>query len=76
VVRRLLTAPHDPCHLRHFRDRIHGYYPGDEKSVLALLDHAAQCASPLGQAELMNVAKTAGIHSLTRRTGLTLYKPM
>jgi hypothetical protein len=60
VVRKLLTAAHDPCNLRHFRERIDGYYPKEEKIVLALLDHAATSTAPLGQAELINVAKSAG----------------
>ena len=60
VVKKLLTAPHDPCDLRHFKERIDGYYPNEEKVVLALLDHAAKSTAPLGQAELINVAKTAG----------------
>ncbi len=60
VVQKLLTAAHDPCSLRHFKERIDGYYPGEEKVVLALLDHAAQSTVPLSQAELINVAKTAG----------------
>ena len=42
IVKKLLTAPHDPCNLRHFRERIGGYYPKDEKLVLSLLDHAAR----------------------------------
>ena len=60
VMKKLLTAPHDPCDLRHFKKRIDGYYPGQEAVVLALLDHAAASTIPLGQAELINVAKTAG----------------
>ncbi len=60
VVKKLLTAAHDPCNLRHFRERIDGYYPKEEKFVLALLDHAAKSTAPLAQGELINVAKTAG----------------
>jgi hypothetical protein len=60
VVKKLLTAPHDPCNLRHFRERIDRYYPKEEKLVLALLDHVAKNTGPLGQAELINVAKTTG----------------
>src|SRR5262249_19796284 len=60
VLKKLLTAAHDPCNLRHFRERIDGYYPKDVKVVLALLDHAAMSTAPLGQGELLNVAKTAG----------------
>jgi hypothetical protein len=60
VVKTLLTASYDPCDLRHFKKRIGGYYPKEEKVVLALLDHAAKNIAPLGQAELINVAKTAG----------------
>ena len=53
VVKRLLTAPHDPCNLRHFKDRIGGYYPQEGSIVLALLDHAASKPAPLGQVELI-----------------------
>lgn len=60
VVKTLLTATQDPCDLRHFRTRIGGYYPKDEKAVLALLDHAAKSLAPLGQAELITVANGAG----------------
>jgi hypothetical protein len=60
VVNKLLTAPHDPCNFRHFKERLDGYYPKEAKVVLALLDHAAQSTQPLSQAELINVAKTAG----------------
>jgi hypothetical protein len=60
VVKKLLTAPHDPCNLRHFKERIDGYYPKEEMIVFALLDHAAKNTSPLDQAEFINVAKTAG----------------
>jgi hypothetical protein len=60
VLKKLLTAPHDPCTLRHFRERINGYYPKEEKSVLALLDHAATTTAPLDQSALLNVARTAG----------------
>jgi hypothetical protein len=60
VVKELITAPHDPCNFLHFRDRIGSYYAGEEKYVLALLDHAAKGAAPLGQAELINVARSAG----------------
>jgi hypothetical protein len=60
VMKRLLTAPHDPCDLRHFKNRIDGYYPGQGNVVLKLLDHAAASTTPLGQAELINLAKTAG----------------
>jgi hypothetical protein len=60
VVKKLLTVAHDPCNFRHFRERIDGYYPKEEKVVLALLDHAAKSTVPLGQTDLVNVAKTAG----------------
>ncbi len=60
VMKKLLTAPHDPCDIRHFRSRIDGYYPKAEKFVLAVLDHAARASAPLSQAELINVAKSAG----------------
>jgi len=60
VVRKLLTASHDPCKLRHFRERIAGYYPKEEKVVLALLDHAAKSTTPLAQRELIEVAKKSG----------------
>jgi hypothetical protein len=60
VVKKLLTAPHDPCNFRHFKERIGGYYPKEEKVALALLDHAAKNTDPLGQADLINVAKSAG----------------
>jgi hypothetical protein len=60
VVKKLLTAPHDPCDLQHFKKRIGTYYPQDEKVVLALLDHAAFFGGPLTQAEFINVAKSAG----------------
>ena len=60
VVKRLLTASHDPCSFRHFKDRIGEYYPNDERVALALLDHAAASSAPLRQAELVNVAKIAG----------------
>ncbi len=60
VLRELLTAAHDPCDFRHFRERIAAYYPGEEDSVFAILDHAAASPGLLPQAELINVAKTAG----------------
>jgi hypothetical protein len=60
TVKKLLTALHDPCNFRHFRDRIKDYYPGDEKFALALLDHAAKNTAPLSQTDLINVAKSAG----------------
>jgi hypothetical protein len=60
VVKKLLTDPHDPCNFRHFKDRIDGYYPKEGKIVLALLDHAAKSTVPVGQQELINVAKTTG----------------
>jgi hypothetical protein len=60
AVKRLLTVGYDPCDFRHFKERIDGYYPSEEKVVLALLDHAAMSQAPLQQAELINVAKTAG----------------
>jgi hypothetical protein len=61
VVKKLLTAPHDPCDLQHFKKRVSTYYPNEEKVVLALLDHAAFFPGPLSQAELVNVAKSAGV---------------
>jgi hypothetical protein len=60
VVKKLLTAPHDPCNLRHFKERIDSYYPKEGKVVLALLDHAALSTAPLSQAQLIKAAKTAG----------------
>jgi hypothetical protein len=60
VVKKLLTAPHDPCDLQHFKKRIAAYYPGEEKVALAVLDHAAFFDGPLSQADLINVAKAAG----------------
>jgi hypothetical protein len=60
AVKKLLTAPHDPCDLRHFKKRIDQYYPGEKKVVLALLDHAAKSVVPLSLADFVNVAKTAG----------------
>ena len=66
VMKRLLTAPHDPCNLRHFKERIDRYYPGESDVVIALLDHAAANAGPLDQAELINVAKTAGATDANR----------
>jgi hypothetical protein len=60
VLKKLLTAPHDPCNLRHFKERLATYYPNEEKVAQALLDQAAFFAAPLGQAELINVAKSAG----------------
>jgi hypothetical protein len=60
VLKRLLTAPHDPCNFRHYKDRIPGYYPKEEPVVLALLDFAAKKAGPVGQQELIAAAKTAG----------------
>jgi hypothetical protein len=59
VVTQLLTAAHDPCNFRHFRERIDGYYPAEQKAVLAMLDHAAKADAPLSVAELINVAKSA-----------------
>jgi hypothetical protein len=59
VVNHLLTAVHDPCNFRHFRERIDGYYPGEQKAVLAMLDHAAKSEAPLSVADLLNVAKSA-----------------
>src|SRR5262249_16940215 len=59
IVRRLLTAPHDPCNLRQFKERLATYYPGEENVLRELLDHPA-VLSPLTQAELINVAKSAG----------------
>ena len=61
VVKKLLTMDHDPCDLQHFLKRINGYYPKEEKPVLAILDHAAKAATPLSQTDLINVAKTAGV---------------
>ena len=52
---------HDPCDLRHFLTRIEKYYPHEKQAALALLDHAAKAAAPLGLAELINVAKSAGV---------------
>ena len=60
AVKWLLTAVHDPCDLRHFLKRIHSYYPGVEKSALAILDYAARNQVPLTQADLLNVGKGAG----------------
>ena len=60
VVRQMLTAAHDPCDLRHFLTRIDKYYPHDKKAAFALLDHSAKAAEPLGVADLINVAKSAG----------------
>ena len=60
VVKELLTAAHDPCNFLHFKQRIGGYYAPHEKIALALLDHAAARPGPLGQADLINVGKTAG----------------
>ncbi|MGV3721942.1 MAG: hypothetical protein ACO1SX_13595 [Actinomycetota bacterium] len=60
VVRKLLTAPHDPCDFRHFKQRVSGYYPQDETVALALLDHAAARPGPVAAAEMVNVAKAAG----------------
>jgi hypothetical protein len=60
VVKKLLTVPHDPCDLQHFKKRIATYYPQEENVVLALLDHAAFFGGPLAQAEFINVAKSAG----------------
>ena len=60
VLKKLLTAPHDPCGFRQFLSRIEGYYPGQERVVLALLDHAAASSAPLDQAEFLNVARVAG----------------
>jgi hypothetical protein len=60
VLKKLLTAPHDPCNFHHFKQRLNTYYPKEEKVVLALLDHTASSRALLFQAELINVAKTAG----------------
>ncbi|MBP3954895.1 AAA family ATPase [Gemmata sp. G18] len=60
MVQQLLTQEHDPCNFRHFRDRIDGYYPKQDKVALALLDHAAAATAPLALAELLNVGKSAG----------------
>jgi hypothetical protein len=61
VVKYLLTDAHDPCHFRHFLDRLEDYYPQEEgKHVLALLDYTAASATPVAQQELINVAKYAG----------------
>ncbi|RKY18713.1 MAG: hypothetical protein DRQ55_12635 [Planctomycetota bacterium] len=60
VLQWMLTAPHDPCSLRHFRDRIGTYYPGDERTALALLDHAAATEGPIETDEFVNVAKSVG----------------
>jgi hypothetical protein len=59
AVKWLLTADHDPCALRHFLKRIPSYYPTQPKIVLALLDHAAKVQTPLSQADLINVGKSA-----------------
>lgn len=40
VSEQLLSA-NDPWELRHYRDRIKSYYPGEEKIVTAILDHVA-----------------------------------
>lgn len=66
LLKTLLTSPHDPCSLRHFKERIDNYYPQEGKVVIALLDHAAASATPLRQAELINVAKTAGANDDNR----------
>jgi hypothetical protein len=57
---KLLTAPHDPCDLRHFKRRIESYYPGQESVVFGVLDHVAANTEPVLQKELINVAKSAG----------------
>jgi hypothetical protein len=61
VIATLLTAAHDPCSFRHFRERIDGYYPTEQKAVLAVLDHAAKADTPLTLTELVNVAKLGQI---------------
>lgn len=66
AVQKLLTAPHDPCDFRHFRQRIRSYYPTDEALAVALLDHAAVNRGPLTQAELVNVAKSTGAADVPR----------
>jgi hypothetical protein len=58
VIASLLTAAHDPCDFRHFRVRIDGYYPGEQESVLAILDHTAHADTPTDQGALINVAKS------------------
>jgi hypothetical protein len=60
VIKKLLTAPHDPCNFRHFKDRVDKYYPKEERVVLALLDHAAAAKAPLAQTALVKVAKSVG----------------
>jgi hypothetical protein len=60
VVTNLLTDAHDPCHFRHFLDRIKSYYPGREKIALALLDHAATARDALAVSELLNMGKSSG----------------
>ena len=60
AIKWLLTADHDPCDLRHFIKRVPSYYSTDAKIVFALLDHAAKSQTPLSQAELLNVGKSAG----------------
>jgi hypothetical protein len=66
VVKRLLSAPHDPCDFRHFKERIGGYYPQDENIALALLDHAAVNPGPIPLPEWINVAKIAGAEDENR----------
>jgi hypothetical protein len=60
VVRKLLTDENDPCDFRHFKQRIGGYYPKEEKIVFALLDQAATNTSPVALDDFIKLAKTVG----------------
>ncbi len=59
VIKGILTAPHDPCNFRHFKDRIKHYYPDDITAVISILNHAAASTATLTQADLINAAKSS-----------------
>lgn len=47
IRRSALTDPDDPWNLRHYRDRLDGYYGADRDLVAAMLDTFATAAEPL-----------------------------
>lgn len=56
-VQEQLVDPNDPWELRHFRERLSGYYPSDEAVVLAILDSIAGADEAMAVNALLRAIK-------------------
>lgn len=59
VVAAHMVDPNDPWELLHYKERIKIYYPGDQKTVLLILDHLAVQPDNASVSELLSILKGA-----------------